>query len=153
MSKFFDISHFVSKSHINKEKPRQKPWFLWLRRQDSRVGFAPDLWICLQLVRSRLRCPKKSSGLRFSSIFSTAALKAPALHLPPAAGRGFDPTSYARRPHNPVADPGLLCKPEKKKRPPGWVVFSFSGCGGRTRTYALLRCPIFSAAVKAALKI
>ena len=27
--------YFTSKSSENKEKPRQKPWFLWLRRQDS----------------------------------------------------------------------------------------------------------------------
>jgi len=25
----FDIFHFISKSYENKEKPRQKPWFLW----------------------------------------------------------------------------------------------------------------------------
>ena len=29
--------HSASKSHKNKEKPRQKPWFLWLRRQDSNL--------------------------------------------------------------------------------------------------------------------
>ena len=34
---------------------------------------------------SRLRCPIKFSGLRFSSILSTAAHTAPSLHLPPAA--------------------------------------------------------------------
>jgi len=33
----------------------------------------------------RLRCPIKSSGLRISSILSTAALTAPSLHLPQAA--------------------------------------------------------------------
>ena len=27
----------AQKSSINKEKPRQKPWFLWLRRQDSNL--------------------------------------------------------------------------------------------------------------------
>ena len=41
----FDMFHFVSKSCKNKEKPRQKPWFLWLRRQDSNLrppGYEPD---------------------------------------------------------------------------------------------------------------
>ena len=33
----FDMSYFAIKSHKNKEKPRQKPWFLWLRRQDSNL--------------------------------------------------------------------------------------------------------------------
>ena len=33
----------------------------------------------------RLRCPIKSSGLRISSILSTAALAAPSLYLPLAA--------------------------------------------------------------------
>jgi len=32
-----------------------------------------------------LRCPKKSSGFRFSSIFSTAATPFASLYLPPAA--------------------------------------------------------------------
>ena len=32
-----------------------------------------------------MRCPIKSSGLRISSILSTAALAAPSLHLPQAA--------------------------------------------------------------------
>ncbi len=43
--KEFDMFHFSSKSHISKEKPRQKPWFLWLRRQDSNLrppGYEPD---------------------------------------------------------------------------------------------------------------
>ena len=35
----------------------------------------------------RLRCPIKSSGLRISSILSTAAHAAPSLHLPPAVRR------------------------------------------------------------------
>ena len=42
-------------------------------------------------------------------------------------GRARDPTSCARRSHNPEVGQGLLCKLEKKKRPLVWVVFSFSG--------------------------
>ena len=41
----FDMFHFFLKSYENKEKPRQKPWFLWLRRQDSNLrppGYEPD---------------------------------------------------------------------------------------------------------------
>jgi len=40
-----------------------------------------------QRAAIRLRCPKKSSGLRYSSIFSTAAHTAPSLLPPLAAGR------------------------------------------------------------------
>ena len=42
---------------------------------------------------TRLRCPIKSSGLRFSSILSTAAHTAPGLHLPPAAPRLVAPVN------------------------------------------------------------
>ena len=107
----------------------------WLRRQDSVFDFVTDIYQKRFCVSPRLRCPIKSSGLHFSSILSTAALKAPALHLPPAACRGFDPTSYARRTHN----PGNSCKASyhnQKETPSGRMGFLF-GCGGRTRTYDL----------------
>ena len=49
---------------------------------------------------SALRCPKNRSGLRYSSGFSTAAGKAPALHPPLAAGwclsPSLDPPSLKR---------------------------------------------------------
>ncbi len=45
-------------------------------------------------ARGRLRCPIKSSGLRNSSILSTAAHTAPALSLPPAARRLVATTAY-----------------------------------------------------------
>ncbi len=105
------------------------------RRQDSIFDFVTDIYQKRFCVSPRLRCPIKSSGLRFSSILSTAALKAPALHLPPAACRSFDPTSYARRTHN----PGDSCKASyhnQKETPSGRMGFLF-GCGGRTRTYDL----------------
>ena len=81
-----------------------------------------------------LRCPKKSSGLRFSSIFSTAALR---------SGRSSRhwrrsprlPTSYARRTHTPDGSCEACCH-NQKRTPSGWMVFFF-GCGGRTRTYDL----------------
>ena len=41
----FGMFHFTTKSSESKEKPRQKPWFLWLRRQDSNLrppGYEPD---------------------------------------------------------------------------------------------------------------
>ena len=84
------------------------------RRQDSVFDFVTDIYQKRFCVSPRLRCPIKSSGLRFPSILSTAALKAPALHLPPAACRGFDPTSYARRTHNP--EPTALILPTQIKK-------------------------------------
>ena len=53
------------------------------------------------------------------------------------SARARDPTSYARRTHNPEVGQGLLCKPGKEKSHPVWDDFFFSGCGGRTRTYDL----------------
>ena len=40
-----------------------------------------------RFLDSALRCPKKAAGLRFSLLFSTAAVIEPSLPLPPAAGR------------------------------------------------------------------
>ena len=106
----------------------------WVGRR--RFVFVTDIykdWFC---VSTRLRCPIKSSGLRCSSILSTAALKFPALHLPQAACREFDPTSYARRTHNTEMADAKHAAITKKKTPSGWMGFLF-GCGGRTRTYDL----------------
>ena len=54
-----------------------------------------------RFIRLRLRCPIKSSGLRISSILSTAAHTAPSLYLPPAAlglVAGGAPIAPHRRP-------------------------------------------------------
>ncbi len=86
----------------------------WLGRQDSICDFVTDIYKARFCVSTRLRCPIKSSGLRCSSILSTAALKFPALHLPQAACREFDPTSYARRTHNPERTAPILPTQIKK---------------------------------------
>ena len=94
------IFHFVSKSHENKEKPRQKPWILWLRRQDSICIFATGenygSHQCLHWLQ------ELSTGQFLCYGFESCTLQT-----------------------------------EKRKSHPGWDDFSFSGCGGRTRTYDL----------------
>ncbi len=52
-------------------------WLRRLRLEPATSGLS---------LRAALRCPKNRSGFRFSSDFSTAAVIAPSLHLPPAAG-------------------------------------------------------------------
>ena len=106
---------------------------LWLRRQDSNlrpvaVGFFAfvtnicDNQFC---VSPRLRCPKKASGLRISSLFSTAALTAPSLHLPPVVLRLVTQRAtliilITRR------SPRTCCTSrEKKKAIPFGMTFSF----------------------------
>ena len=56
---------------------------------EAGLGFVFLTKICKSrfCVSTPLRCPIKSSGLRFPSILSTAALAASALLLPPAARR------------------------------------------------------------------
>ena len=53
--------------------------------QGRTVFFVTDIFMDQFCVYTRLRYPIKSSGLRFSSILSTAALAAPSLDLPLAA--------------------------------------------------------------------
>ena len=105
----------------------------WLRRQDSNlrpvaVGFFAfvtnicDNQFC---VSPRLRCPKKASGLRISSLFSTAALTAPSLHLPLAAlglvtQRATLDVLITRR-----SDKACFASREKKKATPFGMTFSF----------------------------
>ena len=61
----FGVFHFASESHKNKEKPRQKPWFLWLRRQDSNLrppGYEPD-----ELPTALLRDMLRPSALQYNT--------------------------------------------------------------------------------------
>lgn len=74
----------------------------------------------------RLRCPTKSSGLRVSSILSTAAHKAMPLLLPPAAGHSFGYLPrYAQAVKRQVADLGIFGVSASKrpiKTPYDWMV-------------------------------
>ena len=76
-------------------------------------------------VSPRLRCPKKASGLRISSLFSTSALTAPSLHLPLAAlglvtQRATLVGLTTRR-----SDKACFASREKKKAIPFRMTFSF----------------------------
>ena len=75
----------------NQNPPSFESGFWWLPLLDSnqRLGGRNMLLNEIGLCYERLRCPTKSSGLRLSSILSTAAHKAMPLPLPPAAGHCF----------------------------------------------------------------
>ena len=75
--------------------------------------------------------PEKICGLSLSLIFSTAATRALALHLPPAARKRTPPTSYARR--IAIKDCEFKSHPrnqsgQEKSTPEG--CFVLFGCGG-----------------------
>ena len=60
----------------------------WAHKQNpSATSRRGVLLLCcgISILRPRLRCPIKSSGLRLSSVLSTAAQSIISLHLPPAA--------------------------------------------------------------------
>ena len=105
--------------------PRPSSKKISKKERGSRLSLFLFRWSYVYVPGSGLRCPIKSSGLRFPLILSTAAQPVAPLHLPQAAGHygaRIEPTSLISR----------LPAPIKKETPKG--ASFFIGAGNRNRT-------------------
>ena len=103
----FGMFHFARKSHKNKEKPRQKPWFLWLRRQDSNLRPVAILGIFVAsdvASSSADRChslaslfPPPAAPL-LTKLCSLSRFAVPGKIYAQRSGRRFMPTAALRAP-------------------------------------------------------
>ena len=101
----FDSGRRRLKAQMKKwQPPKRLPFLSRAERSPTMVGVR-RFELRASSLRATLRLAKKRSGLRISSAFSTAAVKAHSLHPPPAAGVRFSQTKLRLVRKRPKAKP------------------------------------------------